>query len=172
MSEPLDWTAVRDEPLGSRPAPVGDQAIAYPPPVGTPNPRAPKKRTGLIVGLVAAAVVVLLGLGLGGYALIGHKSLPGISNTFTVHGSLTITNSASCTSIFTDIEAGAQVVITDEKNTTLGVGQLASENACRYTFTVPKVPTGRSFYGVTIGRHGTVQFTEAQLRQGADLTLD
>jgi len=63
MSDPIDWTAVRSEPLGSRPAPVTDPATAYPAPVGTPNPRAPKRRTGLIAGVVVAVLVIAAGGG-------------------------------------------------------------------------------------------------------------
>jgi hypothetical protein len=58
MSEPMQW-GVRDEPLASRPVPVTDMAAAYPSPVGTPNPRARRPRTGLAV---VVTVLVMLGL--------------------------------------------------------------------------------------------------------------
>jgi hypothetical protein len=65
MSDPIDWTAVRNEPLGARPAPVIDMATAYPNPVGTPNPRAPRRRTLPVIGATSLAVV--LAAAAGGY---------------------------------------------------------------------------------------------------------
>lgn len=164
----MDWTP-RDEPLGSRPEPVIDMATQYPNPVGTPNPRALRRRTGLIATAAAAAVVVVLAVvGLLGYAERSH--LPFTDHTITVTGSFVITG--GCDGLgYGDIRTGTQVVVTDEHNTTLGVGELVAAGTCRWTFTVTGVPAGRSFYGVTVSRRGTVQYTEAQLRQPLALGL-
>ena len=54
----------------ARPQPYG----AYPPP-GFPPPAPPRKRTGLVVGSVAGAVVVLGGLGVGAVLLFGGSTL-------------------------------------------------------------------------------------------------
>ncbi len=172
MSEPTPW-AVRDEPLSTPPVPITDPAIAYPPAYGPPPATPPRgRRTGLYLGLAAAIVVLLAGIGVGGYALLARSgtSLPGHPAKITVNGSLIITG--GCDSFgYGDIKAGTQVVITDEHQTTLGVGQLTTAGTCRWTFQVPGVPAGKSFYGVTISHRGTIQYTEAQLRQGVQLSL-
>lgn len=69
MSDPLDW-AVRDQPLGARPAPINDPAVAYPPAYGAPPAQPPRQRTGLVITLIAVAVVLLaVGGGLIAYRL-------------------------------------------------------------------------------------------------------
>lgn len=173
MSDPIDWGAVRREPLGARPAPVIDMATAYPNPVGTPNPRAPRRRTGLIVGIATAVVLLLAGLGVVGYALLPgtkHIPVPGKPATFVASGTLEITD--GCTGLgYSDIQTGTQVVITDEHQTVLGAGELSVNGMCRWAFTVFNVPAGKTFYGVTISHRGTIQYTEAELRAGVHLSL-
>jgi hypothetical protein len=48
---------------------------AYPPPFPPAPPAAPRRRTGLIVGLVAAALVLLAGLGAGALYLFGQRTV-------------------------------------------------------------------------------------------------
>jgi uncharacterized protein DUF4333 len=48
---------------------------AYPPPFPPAPPAAPRRRTGRIVGLVAAALVLLAGLGVGALFLFGQRTV-------------------------------------------------------------------------------------------------
>lgn len=48
---------------------------AYPPPFPPAPPAAPRRRTGLIVGLVAAALVLLAGLGAGALFVFGQRTV-------------------------------------------------------------------------------------------------
>jgi hypothetical protein len=76
MSEPLDWTAGRSEPLGARPAPVTDMATANPNPVGTPNQRAPLRRTGLVVAITVLVTLGLIAAAGGGWWWLHRTSGP------------------------------------------------------------------------------------------------
>jgi hypothetical protein len=171
MSEPVEW-GVRDTPLTSRPVPITDPAIAYPPDYGPPPRQPPRSRTGLYFGLAAISLILLAGVVVGGYVLLGRTgtSLPGRPATFTVSGTMQITG--GCAGLgYGDIRAGTQVVITDEHQTTLAVGELEADGSCQWSFRIDKVAAGHSFYGVTISHRGTVQYTEAQLRQGVHLSM-
>jgi hypothetical protein len=168
MSDPMNW-AVRDEPLGSRPAPVTDPAQAYPPAYGPPPTAPRRRRTGLIIALAAVAIVVGLGVAVGGYLALGDH-LPGKANTIAVSGTLEVTG---CTSLgYRDIHAGTQVIVTDERGTTLALGALEDVRPCEWRFRIAAVPAGKPFYGVSVGNRGTIQFTEAELRSGVQLTLN
>lgn len=163
MSDPLDW-AVRDQPLGSRPAPIADPAVAYPQPVGTPNPRARKKHTGLIVGLVIGLVLLLGAGGVGAYLLLGQHS-----DTFDARMTLTVPGCASPG--YEDIATGGQATLTDTHGTIVSAAALDIIGTCYWQATFHKVPAGQTFYGITVGRRGTLQVTEQQLRDGAELTI-
>jgi hypothetical protein len=166
---PYDPTATRATPLGSPAAPV-DGAGPYLYPLThqlLPAPR--KKRTGLILALVAAAVVLLVGAGIAALTLagVGPAAAP---PTFGFNGTLQITG--GCTGGgFSDIQDGTQVVVTDEKQTVLAAAPLVSDGPCKWTFLVRNVPASAKFYGLTISHRGTVQYTETQLRAGPHLTL-
>jgi len=83
---------------------------------------------------------------------------------------------------YSDIAAGAPVVITDQGGTVIATGQLATGSAavdtatgratsCVLDFTVPDVPD-RPFYGVAVSHRGTVTFSAADARAAnARLTL-
>lgn len=172
MSDPIDWTAVRSEPLGTRPTPVIDMATAYPNPVGMPNPQAPRRRIGLVAGVVGAVVLLLAGLGIVGYVAFSgdkHLPIPGAPSTFVVSGTLVVTGCYNPG--YDDIHAGTQVVITDEHATTLALGALEESGFCKWIFVIDKVPAGKNFYGISIGRRGTIQYTEQQLQQSVQLSL-
>lgn len=170
--EPYDFTATRATPLGAPAAPI-DPTNAFPPAYGPP-PTPPRKRhTGLIVGIVLS-VVVLLG---GSIALVfaltgsGVVTIPGVvQQRFDAQGRLEITGGCSGLG-YSDIREGTQVVLTDEKQTVLAAASLVSDGTCRYYFLLKGIPTGRSFYGITISHRGTLQMTEAELRAGIMLTL-
>lgn len=74
-----------------------------------------------------------------------------------------------------DIRVGAQVVVTDAAEKTVGIGRLdAFANKglyCEYSFVVRDVPAGLEFYGVEVSKRGRVQYSEEQLRTGVTLSL-
>jgi hypothetical protein len=76
---------------------------------------------------------------------------------------------------YVDIRIGAQVVVTDADEKTVGIGRLdASANKglyCEYSFTVRDVPAGLDFYGVEVSKRSRVQYSEEQLRAGVTLSL-
>lgn len=107
-----------------------------------------------------------------------------------VTGSLTLTSAAAlkfdgsqeCTasSGYDDIATGGQVVVSDDGGKTIGLGTLTAGTlttiddlnwSCVFSFSVPKIPAGGSFYKVAIGHRDGVQFTEANLRDSVALTL-
>jgi hypothetical protein len=128
-------------------------------------PAAPRRRTGLIAA-IAIGLVVLVAGGVTAWYL----TRPG---SFTVRGSITLAAAGtSCSgTAFRDISQGVQVKVTAENGTILGVGGLQPGAACVWDFTIPGVPAGHHWYGVTIAQRGTVQFTEAQMRAGPQLGL-
>jgi hypothetical protein len=152
--------------------PPSPQQPVSPPPQYAPILPPRKRRTGLIVGLVVAAVVVLVGAGVVVLGLTGHTpiSVPGVSRGFQVRGMLTVAN---CDSLgYDDIQAGTEVTITDESGKVLAVGKLNGGAAhCNFPFVIDNVPPGEKFYGITISHRGTLHYTEAQMRQELDLTL-
>lgn len=89
-----------------------------------------------------------------------HK--PIASDTFAVHGSVTVNCGTSCLG-YGDITAGAQVEIVDNSNSVLAVGYLASGDGT-YEFTVPNVPRGKPLYGVHVGNanRGVIWESEAE----------
>jgi len=86
---------------------------------------------------------------------------------------------------FGDIAEGAQVLITDESNTKLAVGNLqpgvvvkgASENVddarCEFAFEVDDVPTGHALYSVHLGNsfRGEQTYTIHDLYVGVGLSI-
>jgi hypothetical protein len=75
---------------------------------------------------------------------------------------------------FDDVKAGAQVVVTDSKGATLGIGRLGPGVAlkpvsgdeasdCRFPFTVASVKSGGAFYGVKVAGQDAVQFAGGKL---------
>jgi hypothetical protein len=82
---------------------------------------------------------------------------------------------------FDDVKAGAQVVVTDSKGATLGIGRLGPGVAlkpvsgdeasdCRFPFTVASVKSGGAFYGVKVAGQDAVQFAGGKLA-AAQVTL-
>jgi hypothetical protein len=156
----------------------------------------PPRRTGLIVGLALVALVVLGGAAVGVGLAVTHGRSPGqapaasaATAAFNAHGTLTLTDAlgvenlddVNCTGMggYSDITLGAQVVITDQSGTTiavtdLGGGQMIGSGMsrqCAFDFSAGSVPAGKSFYGVTIGHRGTIQYSQAELESGVELSL-
>lgn len=149
-------------------APATGQLPAYLPPTAPPR----RRHTGLVVGLILAALV-LVGGGVALALALTHAGPIAGPSTFTANGTLTMKTGCESIGGYGDITTGTQVVLTGDGKT-LSVGTLASTHSstqCAYTFTLEKVPAGLKFYGVTISHRGTVQFTEADLRAGINLTL-
>jgi hypothetical protein len=118
---------------------------------------------------IGATVLVLAILGGG---LLLYLNLRAIS----VEGDITVTPASGCVVSpgFDDIKSGAQVVIKDDSGkviatTTLGPGD-AIGAGCTFPFSVD-VPRGSDFYGVELGRRGSVQYTADQLADGIHLTI-
>lgn len=164
-----------------------DDQAAYaapyvPAPVAPVPPARPRKRTKLWRNLgIAGAIIAILGIGLSQFA----KSNPA---KFTVVGTIALSDTSDPPSIqstgsgcagtggYSDIAAGTEVVIADGSGATLAIGNvlvttLISANQCDLAFSVTGVPSGKSFYGVTVSHRGTIQFTEAQLKAGPALTI-
>lgn len=80
---------------------------------------------------------------------------------------------------YSDITAGAPVVITDQGGTVIATGQLDQGSAtvgangrgtaCTFTFTVQHVPV-KPFYGVTVSHRGAVTYSSDQAQRG-DVSL-
>jgi hypothetical protein len=192
---PVDWTP-RSTPLGPPAAPIGYQPSHEPLgprawPVGAPYPPPPPKppRPNWVGPLVAGAVVLLVLLAAGGIAavmLLRHRSAaPVVVSTapaiVTVVGTLTLADAGGVLNLddvrcsgmggYSDIAEGAQVTVTDEGGTVLGVSQLSAgtligggmTRSCDFAFTVNNVPAGHQFYGVSVSHRGTIQVPAADL---------
>lgn len=145
--------------------------------------------------LVAGGAVVILAAGIGiGTALADGSSRPAApaaapaaatsAAAFTLHGTITLRlgafqwnhaadGSTPCTGWqgYSDITAGAPVVITDQAGTVVATGQLQQGTAtvdtgtgratgCTLAFAVPGVPD-RSFYGVAVSHRGVQTYSAA-----------
>jgi hypothetical protein len=81
---------------------------------------------------------------------------------------------------YSDISSGAAVTIADQTGTVIATGQLGDGHAdvsdagspidCVFSFTVPNVPDGKTFYGVTVSHRGAIQFS-ADRAKGGDVAL-
>lgn len=110
----------------------------------------------------------------------------GGGGTLTVTGTLTLAQSGvalvsrlnigdACTSDsggFSDITSGAQVRVTDEKNTLLATaalqdGKIVEDHSgfhnCVFPFTV-KVPAGKAFYQFEVSHRGAISFSADDLK--------
>lgn len=87
---------------------------------------------------------------------------------------------------YSDIDGGAQVIVSDGSGETVAVGELDEgglqngpsgsafyQSVCEYPFTVDDVPARVKFYSVHIGNtnRGEQTYTAAQLKSGIALTL-
>lgn len=151
--------------------------------------------------LLAGGAVAVLAAGAGiGYALHGSSktsppttptaaTAPSSASGFTLAGQFALglgafqwdhgTDGANpCIGYqgYSDITAGAPVVITDQGGTTIATGQLITGSAtvdsatgrataCVFSFVIPAVPD-RPFYGVTVSHRGTQQYSAADARAG------
>lgn len=158
----------------------GYEYIGAPPP--EPEPPVPAKRgfwrpaTVALVALVGFAMIA--GAGLLGYMVLARDS------TITVDGTLVLVDRTSYKNSgvscdpkggYSDIGPGTQVVVSDAAGTTIGIGELDRganrPDGCTFTFRVEGVPTGHDFYGIAIGKRGTMRYTPDQLTKLVELSL-
>lgn len=138
-------------------------------------PVAPRRPAWLIPLIIAAVVLMLAIIGAGAWLLLANRTID-VAGDVAVADSATPYDGSACVTDggFVDIRRGAQVVIKNSAGavvatTTLGSG-ISKGGACTFAFNV-EVPTGSDFYGVELGRRGTVQFTADQLADGVHLTI-
>jgi hypothetical protein len=160
------------------PAPAGGEPW-QPPPLPT-RPRAAwwaRPRVLIGLGVLAAAIIV---------AVVLLVTLSG-SSTFTVHGTAEVkgtdsfvatggaNNECAGTGGYDDLAQGADVVVTDNASRTIAVGSVtgsaAAGNACVLTFEIPKVPSGKKFYGIEVSHRGVVHFMEKEMKAGPELSI-
>lgn len=100
----------------------------------------------------------------------------------TVHGTVTIPTRAVLGSIsvgepcggYDGVAAGTEVEITDAGSKTIALASLggghATKDGCEFPWTT-KVPTGKGFYGASVGGKGVVKLSEAEMRQPVALSV-
>jgi hypothetical protein len=150
----------------------------YPPPVFPPAaPPTPGRSPKVPVVVVALIVVLVLIVG----AFLWSRTR---TSSFTAKGTMQVFSTSvqqlgdgACAGSdgYSDIGPGAQVVISDPSGKTLAYADLGDGSSqqltCTFSFTVPKVPSGKQSYGVTISHRGTLHYTEAELKAGVALTI-
>jgi hypothetical protein len=136
---------------------------------------------------VKASVSAAAALFLGAVAVVIVLAVGSSPAPITAHGQLQISgeNALSASQGFPDITDGTQVVVVNPSGTVIGTGTLSYDQAASndsvvgigqmedwvtYDFSVT-VPGGEPRYGVRITTHGTVWFTQAQLKKGPALSL-
>lgn len=137
--------------------------------------RAPRR----LLAIIAGVVLAITG---GTITLVLTLSEP---DTFTVHGTLSVFGGCGMGyGGFSDLAAGAQVVVFDSHRTVLGTGTLersddtgtsdvSSLPECTFTFTVADIPAGLERYGVHVGNRnrGVIWQSEAEARTGFYLSI-
>lgn len=145
------------------------------PPIAPAPPDTPKRRRRLWL-FAAIGVCVLATAGVAAVLYLR-------AGTVTIHGTLELRSAdgfhlvgSQCVGDggYSDISAGAQVVVTDETSKTVGVGSLGTGSwigsHCEWPFEV-KVPDGSAFYGVEVTHRGRVQYPADRLDKPITLTL-
>jgi hypothetical protein len=190
-SEPLNNLAPPTTPAGWYPTPSGAQRYwdgshwtdlppdeadhAHVPEVATAH-RLSRRALYLAAGgfLVVLAIVVIVVIS----TLPKGSSTPKAVTTFTARGSFVLTDSPTdggqvCapTDGYSDISAGAQVIVSDSSGKTLAIGSLqnptAGSGTCSYSFAVHNVPVGKKFYGVEVSHRGSVKESENDMTSGS-----
>ncbi|HET8640561.1 MAG TPA: hypothetical protein VFM37_01420 [Pseudonocardiaceae bacterium] len=138
----------------------------------------------LVAGLVAAATLVLGGRG--DAEPVAEPTSPTPDRVvFSVNGTFVLIDrdafwqvGESCRgdSGFSDIQPGAQIVVTDPSGRTVGIGMITGGEAlsisrCRFEVAVHGIPRGLGFYGIEITHRGVVEFAEQRLLTGGPVEL-
>jgi hypothetical protein len=161
------------------------------PPASTP---APKRKLSVLVTAIVAVVALGAGVAIGHFttgssnkshsALVAHSSSPAPSSasaassatlkTIAVSGTMTLvddtgfTGTSTCegTGGYSDIAAGAEVVVADDSGKTLAITDLTdgtvTAEGCEFFFTTT-VPAGLGFYSVTVTHRGIIKYSEADI---------
>lgn len=142
-----------------------------------PQPPARGRRLWPIILAVALGAVIIAS-GAGGAAwwfLLRAEEKITVDGTFLIHDS-GLENGETCWGDggYSDIAPGTQVTVTNEAGTVLAIGKLGTGSGtilgCSFSFTV-EVEAGHKFYGFEVSRRGTVRYTEAEIRDGVELSL-
>lgn len=141
--------------------------------------------TGRYVTLVVLAIVLTMVLSLG-VALKIMKAGPFMPQSITVTGSVTVPSShlggdgETCLADdgYDDIAAGAQVVVKNADQKTVGVGDLRAGYtvggvSCTFPFRLAVTPDGSRYYALAVGNNnrGDMQYTKEQLGRRIDLSI-
>jgi hypothetical protein len=141
----------------------------------------------ITAGVVAVAVVVGLVIAIGGMSSGGATSQMSVNGDMLIKASAgnpfngdyayhVDQSSGTCTGVggYSDINQGAQVVISDDSGKTLAItsldkGAFFSGQGCVFMWhaKVPKL----GFYGVSASNRGTVKFSQAEMAYLPELTL-
>jgi hypothetical protein len=142
------------------------------------------------IRVAAVAVVALVVVaGCGGNGRNNRAATTTTQRTYIIGGTFTLTGtegedflqaeSAGCFGYggYDDIEAGLQVVISNEANTVIGNGALGpgeiTDDGCLFRFQVRDVPVAK-FYNIEVGRRGKLNYSYDQMKAaswGVSLTL-
>jgi hypothetical protein len=146
--------------------------------------RRANRRPRWLFPLLAAIVLIGAGSAVGVYLLTSKTDIVDmLSPNMTVTGTVTLdldnmTNSGTACwgkRGFTDLKAGAPVVVTDAAGKTVGMGALDPGKEiggrCVLSFKVKDVPKGSDFYGVAVTHRGVVQFSADDVKQPVSLSL-
>lgn len=153
--------------------------------IPAPEPPAKATRPQWFVPVLVASGVVVLAILAVATVLIVNAATP---HTFATSGTLSISatgydggtndgDACHTTGGFTDIQPGAQVVVTDDTGKTVAVGELGDGKvvsaglACQFPLKISDIPAGAKFYKVEISHRTGPEYTEKELRAGLDLSL-
>ncbi len=98
--------------------------------------------------------------------------------TITVLGKVSAANDTTCSSLggYDDINEGAQVKVTVDGSTValgkLEAGSPAMDNyACKFEFSLADLPSGKNFYSVEVSHRGGMEYSQADLEAGIELSI-
>jgi hypothetical protein len=131
---------------------------------------------------MAIAVAALTFAGCGAAKKSGATATSRASTSFTVKGTLDLSDTDSASNLdpdgyclgiggYLDINAGAQVTVTNQSQTIIGTSQLGQgvpqgssgvETDCLFPFTVTGLPKA-SFYTFTVGHRGGVTYSASEM---------
>lgn len=139
--------------------------------------------SGPVLGFAAAVLLLVVGVGVyfGVNALTKDKPFV-VTGTLQLNGASSITTSSlpmgfACAGIrgYGDIGPGSSVTIKNESGTLLAKGAIDSsrgdDTSCILAFKVFDVPAGARFYKLEISHRGEMSYTEAEVKQGVDVSL-
>ncbi|MGV1036750.1 MAG: hypothetical protein ACOYD0_06950 [Candidatus Nanopelagicales bacterium] len=166
----------------------GDQ-MRPPSPPPVPQRRISGTLIAILIGVAALVALGVLAVGLtifsgsGGIAGVGTPAGFTSSGTFTLIDTSTSYSGITSTGStcegrggYSDIHAGTQVVVKSASGEVLATGSLtggtpAGMTACTFSYSVGPIPGGQANYGMTVSQRGDLYYSEAELKDGPDLSL-